>query len=257
MVFDGGVKNMSKPVLILDFDGVLFDTVYEAYAVASLAIKAVDSLSDLSWGDEWSLFHKFRYLVGPAWNYLPLFKAIRKVDEVVEEQVADLYGEYCSTIDEKEREYFEKRFFAARSELKKHHYKEWLSLNKAYPFLHALQKLGVDELLQVYIVTTKDRETVLDLLCLEGWDFSPDNIYDRNSFNMYGSKGEIIKFLLSDVKRDALFIDDHCEHLASASGIGITGLSTVLAAWGYSSACDRGVSPGEVIHEIERMLRKG
>ena len=64
--------------LFLDFDGVLFDTVREAYEVCRSTPSFLRQKFDEK---QYAEFLKFRPLVGPAWNYYFVMTAITNNDK--------------------------------------------------------------------------------------------------------------------------------------------------------------------------------
>jgi len=212
-----------KKILFLDFDGVLFDTVEEAYQVCI----NTDRYKNINLPTHsLKLFKRFRPLVGPAWNYLYIMEAI----------LYNLRVEDNSTFKyTKEAIEFEKDFFNTRKVLKTKNYQLWLKSNKKYSFLDGLEDLQKSLNFVVYIITTKDRQTVIDLLNEYNIKFIDSNkILGKDSFNQYGSKKDIILNILSSENNyKAIFIDDLYEHLKLCRDI--QNLNLIQASWGY---CD-------------------
>lgn len=59
---------------------------------------------------------------------------------------------------------FENSFFNSRDKMKTNNYFEWLQLNKKYNFLDMLKKEIIDTNVIIYIITTKDKNTVQNIL---------------------------------------------------------------------------------------------
>jgi len=214
-----------KFFLFLDFDGVLFDTVKEAYFIAYKAYYGNDvSVVDY---EHYELFKKYRYLIGPAWNYYYLFQVLKN------KNIEQEYYHLISTSSKEKYDRFEKTFFAARELFKKTNYNKWLKLNKPYHFLFRLVDLLKNYYLITYIVTTKDKQTVLDLLYHNSISvFDESRILDKDFYNQFGSKCNIIKSMLQDVEEyKAIFIDDLDIHLQKCESI--RHLTLIQAQWGY------------------------
>lgn len=205
-------------ILFLDFDGVLFDTVDEAYQVCintKLFRGKILPLNSLF------LFRKYRPFVGPAWNYYYIIYSI--INNTPLRNIDDFY-----LTDEVRK--FEDDFFATRARIQKN-YSNWLKYNKKYPFLDELKQI-IDKNIQVYIITTKDKKTVKDLLNNYKIDFIDNEfILDKNSFYKFGSKKEIILNVLKNKNYKALFIDDLYSHLKLCENI--KNLKLIQADWGY------------------------
>ena len=72
---------MSK-VLILDFDGVIVDSIDECFERSSDAYKCLNDEFYVSSYYK-KLFYKYRYLVGPASHFVYLFDAIKMIRKAV------------------------------------------------------------------------------------------------------------------------------------------------------------------------------
>jgi len=226
--------------LFLDFDGVLFDTVDEAYEVC---INTKMFKNNTFTQDSLNVFRKNRYLVGPAWNYYYIMQSL------MSENVIN-HTEFILTDEVKS---FEIDFFNTRKQLKLD-YKNWLMLNKPYDFLFKLEKIiSYAKELNVYIITTKDKQTVIDLLnsyninCIKY-----ENILGKDMFDNFLSKHNIIKHILLENtdEYDAIFIDDLYEHLVGCKNI--ESLELLQPNWGYINAH----SKLQYLCNIEQILEK-
>jgi len=244
---------MNKAV-ILDFDGVLFDTVKEAYAVTMLALGRLQDATKIDWDNpEYVLFKQYRYLINSAWNYLYLIKVI---DQYLRDMSLDLDEVYKKEINLAEKfDYndFEDKYFFCREQLKKNNYQFWLELNTSYPFLTLIQKTMQMCQRNIFIVTTKDRSTVLKLLAVNGIDFNADQIYDRKDYAKSGGKAKIIEdiFAKHSIKK-ALFIDDSSEHLSGLNAK--EGITTMQPSWGYVALNEKTDSLSSIFGKINEFL---
>ena len=107
---------ISRAVFI-DFDGVLFDTVREVYAVSMLALNRSTRIIDINFESKHcEKFNQLRYLVGPAWNYYYVMQA---VDKEPLGSSSDLKKEYKNLLNQQTEEVhtsFEKKFFQVSSQ---------------------------------------------------------------------------------------------------------------------------------------------
>jgi len=214
-----------KNMFFLDFDGVLFNTVKEAYAIAVITNKLYSNFDQIKFDTEhYQRFKKYRYLISPAWNYKYLL-------EVLEERNDNIENSFIQKINQalkKDYIQFENDFFDTRNEIKKNDYNKWLKLNIPFEFLEKV-KYMFDSKYKTYIVTTKDRKTVLDLLNIEGILFDKNKIYDKDDYSKYGSKKAIIETL--KLNNYGLFIDDSSKHIKECSQI--DKLQCYQPNWGY------------------------
>ena len=220
-------------VIFLDFDGVLFDTVREVYAIAMVASGHIIRASDADYTSKhFELFDKLRYLVGPAWNYYYL---IRSIDNKKGGSMAGLKSEYKKFLDQSSRgDYtsFEESFFQARKQLRELDSGYWMSLIFPYSFVKNIRGL-IDEFRnQFFIVTTRDRDSVLDLLRFHDLNILDSNIFTRKEYKIHSSKANLIQNLINKLQIDeSVFLDDLEGHLGACESI--EKLSTIQAKWGY------------------------
>ena len=92
-----------KVKFILDFDGVLFNSAYEAYTVAQRAITgSADHRQDI----EYETFLRYRSVVTDAWQYNRLYSKDRYVQPAALRLIEPVAEDWE----------FAERFFAARKE---------------------------------------------------------------------------------------------------------------------------------------------
>lgn len=209
--------------LFLDFDGVLFNTVDEAYNVCI----NTQSFKNYQFNDEHLLkFRALRPIIGPAWNYYYVMNYLIGI-------LANI--EHSTMIKTDDALSFQMDFFETRKHLKKNNYKKWLQLNSPYDFLFRLECILANKKdLKVLIVTTKDKSTVKDLLNEFNIKYIEErHILCKDVFEVYKSKRNVIEWMLSktDNKYKALFVDDLYEHLDLCSDI--NHLELLQPDWGY------------------------
>ena len=132
-----------RRAIFLDFDGVLFDTVREAYAVTMIALGRFDRVVDVDFDTmHFENFSQFRYLIGPAWNYYYL---IQSIDRQIEEPTIDVETEFKKFLEmwvEREVQPFRENFFQTRIRLRVKEREQWFSLISPYDFLENVRKLA-------------------------------------------------------------------------------------------------------------------
>ena len=238
--------------IFLDFDGVLFDTVKEAYCVASISTEAYQNVDEISFDSEhYTLFRRFRYLVTSAWTYYYLLKVIDGAfDENSHEERFRYFMDHQDVAQHKK---FERQFFRTRKVLKETDEKSWLVLNLPYPFFTTVKRLIYNGPDRFYIITTKDKETVLKLMDHYGLCFNKENIMDRYHYNRYLSKRNIIESIVHQKKiEQSIFIDDSRKHLTDCENI--SGLTLFQPEWGYVKPGDSTVSEAKITLEIRKLL---
>jgi phosphoglycolate phosphatase-like HAD superfamily hydrolase len=221
-----------KNIIFLDFDGVLFNTVKEAYAIAMISTKRSDTIKNIDFSSEhYQNFLKYRYLVSPAWNYKYILELLECKENI---NFEDSYNLLCNKACKSDYIDFENSFFETRQYLKKIDFAKWLKMNEPYPFLNTIKEYLIEKNDKFIIVTTKDKETIQKLLKINGINFNKESIYDKNDFEKYNNKANIITVLIDTYNIDnAIFIDDSIEHLEKCKHIKT--LELYQANWGYIS----------------------
>jgi hypothetical protein len=240
-------------MIFLDFDGVLFDTVKEAYSVAVITSDKFNSIDQINFKTEhYQNFRKLRYLISPAWNYKYLLEVL-ELDCDINTMKNHLLKSITSA-SKKEYEEFESIFFITRNHLIKNYYDKWSKLNIPFSFLNKINFLFGDFKDKVYIITTKDKATVLKLLAFEGIEFNKKRIYDKEDYSKLGNKRKIIENIILQDKK-SIFIDDSEKHIMDC--MQINGLKCFQPDWGYIGIdSNSAVSQNEILIEINSLLGK-
>lgn len=233
--------------VFLDFDGVLFDTVKEAYAVSMITASKCNSLADVDFqSSHYALFAKYRYLISPAWNYYYLLQALEQDSHDIESS----YIKMLNLASESEFKKFEKEFFETRATLRKQDYETWLRLNVPFPFLSKINKYIHQNPDIWYIVTTKDRGTVENLLDLENIFIKKEQIFDKDNYASLQSKRAIIEDIMQNKQiSKGFFIDDSRKHLLDCKSL--DNLVLVQPNWGYNLPED----PTKTLNKVLEILK--
>lgn len=238
-------KTCDKGYVFFDFDGVMFDSAKEAYAIAMITAGKAKNLSDIDLNSKHAnKFMAQRYLIGPAWNYYYLLDAIDK-------GVDDKFDSYLPGQPSSKATNFMDSFFGVRAGLRENDWDTWLSFNFKYE--------GVDEILDILnsnintcIVTTKDRATVNALLKVYGITRDVD-IYDAQDYAEYGCKSYLINKIITKNKIiNPIFVDDSKKHLDACKWI--KNINLVQAKWGYVAPSEYQNNKKEVITIIKNIL---
>ncbi|MBP9014348.1 MAG: hypothetical protein KBG22_12145 [Smithella sp.] len=239
---------MKSSIIFLDFDGVIFDTVDEAYNIAlgALSQEKADIMRTPK-GKE--LFYKYRYLITDARSYQHLIFSICKVLNKYEGDIESLFKE-MSVYKTQESSEFEERFYAHRAFLRRHAAREWLSWHRPYPFLQMLVEVWDSIKDRIFIVTTKDEEAVQELMSMHASDTLANvQVLGREYYKRVGSKRALIADLMRDLKAGkSLLVDDSFKVIEECRGL--PDLTCLQAAWGYCRPGDPVVAAEEVIDQI-------
>ncbi|MBF0312055.1 MAG: HAD family hydrolase [Oligoflexia bacterium] len=220
---------MLKKVVALDFDGVICDSAKECMFVSYMAyVKSSDNHIKINTKLRES-FLNHRYLVRDPKNFYLLWKVIIEgsISQYAGKQ--DLFEERAKNEKDENFNSFRERYFQTRKKLKVTNIKTWLRKNPLYPNVEAvINKLLVDY--PVYIITTKDIESVQDILYFHG--ITPTKIYDGSTFTQ---KGMIINQLQAQHSKEGkkcviYYVDDQFSDLQSCQSAGAV---VRWATWGY------------------------
>jgi 4-hydroxy-2-oxoheptanedioate aldolase len=238
-------------LIFLDFDGVLFDTVKEAYAIAMLTHSQAKSIKEIDFNSHhYYRFRSLRYLIGPASDYLFLIPSINNSTDL--KSAEESYFKSSNTGTDFERQRFTKEFFDIRTSIREKETRLWNSLNPEFEFFVEISILLNKFSDKFCIVTTKDKGAVKQLFKHYGVD-ADLAIYDADTFVKYKSKKSIIEFLMDDKKIDhAIFIDDSSHHLSLCKDI--KNLVLMQPSWGYLPPGVEGVRITYAVEQIKRFL---
>lgn len=212
---------MSKAVL-LDFDGVIVDSIDECFQVSSLAFNGIGHQVS---SEEKDLFYQYRYLVQPAQNYFLLYKAIKQFINGSVQDIPETFTRLEESEDKKLLELFEFTFFRIREFLQQDEH-AWLSAHRLSDYGKTLQNKKLEG---YHIVTTKNKRSVE--LLLKHFDIDIPSIYDKEDYRIEGTKGKVIDGILKKYSyQEAIFVDDAVNHLKTVTNPQV---KPYFADWGY------------------------
>lgn len=215
-----------KEVVFLDFDGVIVDSIKECYKISLETFFGFNNLKFINSEYE-LLFNKNRYLVRPVYQYMVLHQVLLKFlnNEILEEEIKEYFYKLDKKIKTYTKDNFEYSFFSKRK-FHQQNLVEWLKMHNITKFGETLKNKKLDH---YYIITTKDKESVL-LLC-DFFKINIKNIFGKELYNLKGSKGEIMTNFIDNSDYDsAIFIDDAIEHL---NGVKDKRIKVYFADWAY------------------------
>ena len=221
-----------KPVVALDFDGVICNSMDECMRVAFGAYEewrtgvptplSVETALPAGF-DEY--FRTYRYLVRPAEEYWLIVRAYQEGGApLLPQEFARLAGDAQPQLTE-----FAPIYFRTRERLRDSSMERWLGLHAMYPeFGEGWIQLRRQAL--CYIVTTRDRESVSRLLSMLDVDIPAERRWTKERS---GGKPAAILDIAGECGRkpsEILFVDDHPGHLRDVRS---TGAFLFWAAWGF------------------------
>jgi phosphoglycolate phosphatase-like HAD superfamily hydrolase len=233
--------------LVLDFDGVIFDSAREVLLVSLrtyLSLQAGSALAAEAPALEAALGD-----LGTSMSAVPrlaAFMALMALGNRAEDfgitwaildhehQVLDQagYDTFFEGTPPDWRRAFHQRFYEVRHKLAHDHPDEWLRLHRPYPHLVELLRRRAGQV-PFAMATAKDRRSVRALLGAHGLDglFAPDLVLDKETGVSKRAHLEIVQARLGVPAWELTFVDDKLNHLETVEPLGVRG---VLAAWGYN-----------------------
>ena len=138
-----------QTIFVLDFDGVLFNSAFEAFSVAN---KATEGRSEFRQGISYDEFLAFRGTVTDAWQYNRLYstKHAAPAEALRTAQPIDADWEFA------------KDFFAARKEMMED--AEWPKVMPPYDFFFLLQPLLLKYPERFAILSTRNVRSIRETL---------------------------------------------------------------------------------------------
>jgi phosphoglycolate phosphatase-like HAD superfamily hydrolase len=244
-----------KRAVFLDFDGVLFDTVKEAYCVCMIAMGKASGISGVNLDSPYfHEFHRYRFLIGPAWNYYYL---VPLIDEKIDYPSLDVENAYHKAIRSpalEKHNAFESLFFSTRKRIREAEPENWLSLISLYTFANDLRTLIKDHPEYFFLITTRDRSSALYILQDHHLVFLEDNIFGKEEYRIANSKRAIIQGLIDDRQiEESIFIDDLEDHLLACDAM--ENLISIQARWGYVALEKKSDNSVQIIQEIKNLIQ--
>lgn len=240
----------NKPVLTFDFDGVLCDSLLEAYLLTwNLAGRVDPGLAhQLDEAPTLATIHSFRdshrdhyeatKIIVPFGNrcedFLVIQQALHRAAAISSQ--AD-FDSFKLTVDRQLQDSFHERFYKLRYELAASHREQWLALNGAYPGVReAIPRLA--KTFRLGVATSKDHETVIALL--RSWGlfelFGEQLVLDKCAgANKRAHLGTLRKRFGCRFE-EMTFIDDKVSHLLDCAGLGVR---LLMSGWGYNGPPQR------------------
>lgn len=231
--------------IFLDFDGVLFDTVLEAYLLARYAYFNISPFEKIN-ENEYKKFRAVRYLITHSWHYYYIMKLIE--DMVTVENFPQDFKNALLNRNIKLENEFDKNFQEKRIDLINNHFEFWNKLDKPYPFFEKIKQIAND--FNIIIVSTKNEEAILRHCNDYGLNIEEYNVIGKNKLKKYGSKYDFLKTYISQNNiKNAIFVDD-CKKTIEKC-LKITNLTSLVANWGYVASKKEGLSKNEILKIIK------
>lgn len=245
-----------KPVVALDFDGVICDSMNECMLVAFGAYQAWRTHgesgpldADLIPASFRDYFRAFRYLVRPAREYWIIVHSFYEGCSTLSWSRFDRLSRKCAA----EMAQFEPLYFATRNTFRSNDCEKWLQLHRLYnEFSEPWPCLK--EACAPYIVTTRDQDSLGRLLHAFGIEIPDERCWTKERLETKPAAISRIAQIQQISVSEVLFIDDHLEYLREVSQIGA---SVFWAGWGFwKGTLSMRESPFERLTNLGELMKK-
>lgn len=230
-----------KPLIVLDFDGVLFNSAFEAYQVCENTVRGDPAYRHgLTFDD----FMAFRGHLTDAWQFNRLY---RRVGALHLQDYDKLYQ-----IEPEDDDWaFTTRFFSTRAEMMKD--PDWAKFMSPYPFFYQLRPLISKYTDYFRILSTRNRESIqrtLDFFEVDGL-----RIFGQEDIREHGSKlGVANAYSMFDQGSYVVYVDDMSSHLEPFDNDADL---CIHANWGYDCARSESYSQTQAFKIIDALLKLG
>ncbi|HEX8534126.1 MAG TPA: hypothetical protein VF662_08165 [Allosphingosinicella sp.] len=224
-------------LFVLDFDGVLFNSNFEAYTVAQHAAAGKDEYrQDVSFIE----FESFRAVVTDAWHYNRLYSKSKGIT------VPAMLREVEPDEDDWA---FATAFFAAREEITKD--PEWPKAMPPYDFFFLLKPLLLSHPHRFAILSTRNVDSIRQALAFHGADVV--RVFGQEDIRRAGSKLAVAQEQnwLERGKWLIVYVDDMNSHLEPFEGMVHLPLH---ANWGYDQSDLSSLSHHQIFTIISSLL---
>jgi hypothetical protein len=221
---------------VLDFDGVLFNSAFEAYTVANRAVEGKAGFrDDISYEE----FLAYRSVVTDAWQYNRLYSATSALPASVLPGFAP----------EEEDWAFARAFFAARKEIMAD--PEWPKIMPAYDFFFLIKPLLLQCPDRFAILSTRNVASIRETLAFHDADVVP--VFGQEDIRRLGSKLAVAQsqHWLDRGKWMIVYVDDMNSHLEPFEGHIHLPLH---ADWGYDSGTPGSLSANQVHRVLTSLM---
>lgn len=244
---------MSKTLIFLDFDGVLCDSVKEAYILTRFAYKNIDVKQPIN-DQDYQMFRTYRFLVANSWQYYILADILEKYPYQEADFIEARYRYIVSEGKTAACDEFNKKFLEKRKELMEQDFGFWNGLETPTNFLQKLKNIFAQADNSTFaILSTKNKDAIIKKFDFWGIVFDKDLIFDKKDLESL-SKGEFIdNYLNSHSEIDnAILVDDNEENINSCANI--ENLKACLTSWGYLKSPEGKLSEDDVLEIIKEKV---
>ena len=232
-----------------DFDGVLYDTLKESYALCRKVLYNIEVNKYIE-KNKFDKFTRYKFLVFNVWQYLYLMKVLSDKHIKTDDEFIRNYCYLLKTRDFAEEKEFDKNFTEAKRKLIEENNVLLLEkLETKFPFFDMI--FNLKDKIEIVIVSKSNNFDIKSKLNKNG--ITDVKIIGKENLTSFRNKGEFIADYINKNNIDkAFFIDDNTYNLKSC--LNIPNLECILAGWGNIAIGEKGKNAEEVIKLIEENI---
>jgi len=214
-----------RPLLFLDFDGVICDSLAECFLSSWIAhyryaLQQEPVFVNLAAHQK---FVSLRPFIRDGEDYLLIHQLIDNNQSVTNQADFDALLHMAGP---EQMHYYKELFYKARNFLLENDFPYWCNLNHLYPHMvQPLAKYAANR--NLYILSTKRPEYIIAILKYNGIEFNQAQVLYPGKRTKYTMIKEVMR---TQAAQRALFVDDQIDHLLKEQ---VEGVTPYLAAWGY------------------------
>ena len=211
-------------VLVLDFDGVICDSIDECFAVSWVAYHALFRKDTAASSPAARRnFARLRPFIRSGEDFL-IIQEVLSTGSAVRDQAE--FDELSRRAGAGKRAVFRQLFYAQRSEMLAKDRDSWLALNRVYPHMKkAFGVLGPGA--PLYVLSTKEPQFIAEILSANQIEIPRQRILESVSEPKLVTTERL---RAEGGFQDAILVEDQVDHLRENRNPHIRGF---LAAWGY------------------------
>lgn len=231
--------------IFLDFDGVLFDSVKEAYLLARYAFYDIPIKDEID-EDHYQKFRKYRYLITHSWQFYIIFTLIEK--NIEEANFVNLYNNLFANGIDFNIQNFDKKYVLTRENLVKEDYNFWNNLDTPFDFFYEIKNLLQDKSYNFIILTNKKKLPVQNKLK----EYNTENIklFANEDLKEYKNKADFIYNYLNLNNIDkCILIEDSIDNIKDCKKY--SQIKCLLVDWGYVNPKEKGFTKKQVLEYIK------
>ena len=222
------IKKNTYPLIGLDFDGVLFDSAYEAYWVAESTALRFENFKSF----DFKSFMMFRTRINQCRDFVRFYSLDKK----------NLSDDFL--------EKYEKNFQAIRATYMNKMGENYIK--KFFPALDFFKRIShflTSKPDQFCIISTRDESSIRQTLKLNNINLK-GNIIGRETFIKYNSKSKSLRHLFGNDFKLKLYVDDIYEHCTDMKEVSE---QVIQADWGYGELSSSAASYSRVSNLIKEI----